>query len=117
MSLLFPLYLPSGRHSSLEESLDISVVSQSQQLAGSEFPHRPAVWVFLRLDRRDAVESKGTGVLVVSRDIQGIGALVVFVGSLESAALKAERMETGDKWGSPPPETTLCSAAHQPPAV
>lgn len=63
------------------------------------------------------MESKGTGVLVVSLDIQGIGVLVVFVGSWETVALKAERMETEDKWGSPPPETTLCSAAHQPPAV
>lgn len=56
--------------------------------------------MFLWLDVRDAVESKGTGVLVGSQSIRGIGVAVVFRGSWGTGAhweTKAEKMETADK--------------------
>lgn len=94
-------------------------MSQSQQLAGSEFPHLLAVSVSLWLDER---ESEGGVVLVVSQDTEGIEALVVSVGSWSvgtclDTAVRALRMEAEDKPDSAPLKIILCSADPLPPAV
>lgn len=59
-------------------------MSQSQQLAGSEFPHLLAVQVSEAAVA--AVESEFPGVLEVSQGTRGIGALVVSVGSWGNVA-------------------------------
>lgn len=95
------------------------MVSQSQQQAGSEFPHPLDARVFCCLCREGmaAVAGMAAVVRVVSLGTQGAGVHVVNEDGWDNETVKAVRKGVEDKWGSLPPMSSLCSAAHHRPAA